>query len=89
VFTFTRTGPTTFALQVNFGIGGTAGNAADYQNILGSVVIPAGQASTTLTITPVADGVSEPDETVILTLQASPTTYLIGSPSSATVTITD
>ena len=52
VFTFTRTGPTTFALQVNFDIGGTATNGADYQAIGAAVTIPAGQASATVTITP-------------------------------------
>ena len=52
VFTFTRTGPTTFALQVNFSIGGTASNGGDYQAIGVAVTIPAGQASATVTITP-------------------------------------
>ena len=88
-FTFTRSGPTAVALTVSFSIGGTAVNGSDYQAISGSVTIPAGQASTTLTITPLADAVIEPDETVILTLIANPTVYLIGSPSSATVTIAD
>ena len=87
VFTFTRTGPTTFALTVSFAIGGTAVNGGDYQAISGSVTIPAGQSSTTVTITPLADGVNDPNETVILTLTANPTVYLIGSPGSDTVTI--
>ena len=87
VFTFSRTGPTTFPLQVNYGIGGTASNGNDYQAIGLSVTIPAGQASTTLTITPLADGINDPNETVILTINPTPTTYLVGAQNSATVTI--
>ena len=34
VFAFTRTGPTTFDLPVNFTIGGTATNFFDYQTIV-------------------------------------------------------
>jgi hypothetical protein len=41
-----------------------------------------------VTVTPVADGVAEPAETVIMTLKAS-AAYTLGTPSSATVTITD
>ncbi|MEO8752182.1 MAG: Calx-beta domain-containing protein, partial [Casimicrobiaceae bacterium] len=87
LFTFTRTGPTTFPLQVNFSPTGTANRGFDYLDTGFSVTIPAGQSSATLTITPIADGASDPDETVIVTLSPSPTTYLIGAQSSATVTI--
>ena len=55
VFTFTRTGPTTFNLPVNYSIGGTATNFFDYQTISSQVTILAGQTSATVTITPVAD----------------------------------
>ena len=89
VFTFTRTGPTTFDVTVNYAIGGTAQNFFDYQSISGSVTIPAGQTSATVTITPVADASIEGNETVILTINPSPTTYLVGAASSATVTIAD
>ena len=52
------------------------------------MVIPDGQASATVTVTPVDDSDSEGDETVELTL-ASGTGYTIGSPGSDTVTIAD
>ena len=88
-FTFTRTGPSTFALDVSYSLGGTASNAGDYQQLFGSVHFNAGQTTATQTVTPIADALIEPDETVIVTISASPTRYLIGSPSSATVTISD
>jgi hypothetical protein len=52
------------------------------------VVIPAGSATATVTVTPIADGVAEGAETVVMTLKAG-AAYTVGTPSSATVTITD
>ena len=52
-----------------------------------SVTIPTGQASATVTITPVLDGLLEGNETVTLTL--APGGYTVGSPAAATVTIVD
>jgi hypothetical protein len=89
VFTFTRTGPTTFDLTVLYGIGGTAINNGDYVNLGGAVTIPAGQASATVTVAPFADGSPEGNETVILTISADATHYLIGAQNTATVTIAD
>ena len=89
VFTFTRTGPTTLGLPINFTSGGTATNFFDYQTISSQVTIPAGQTSATVTITPVADALIEPAETVVLTIDPSPTTYLVGAQNTATVTIAD
>jgi hypothetical protein len=86
VFTVTRTGDTTNALTVNFTVGGTAAAGSDYGAIGTSVVIPAGASSETITITPIADGLNEGSETVILTL-ASGTGYTVGDPSTATVNI--
>jgi hypothetical protein len=74
---------------VFYGIGGTATNNGDYVNLGGVMTIPAGQASATVTITPRLDGLIEPAETVILTLSADPTHYVIGAQNSATVTIAD
>ncbi len=87
-FTFTRTGPTTSALTVNFSVGGTATSGTDYQSLGTSVVIPAGSASATKTVTVIDDSLIEGDETVIVTV-TSGTGYTVGSPSSATVTIKD
>ena len=69
-------------------ITGTAtNNGVDYATISTNVNIPAGQASVTVPVNVVADGLVEGSETVILTIQPSGT-YSIGT-AAATVTITD
>ena len=88
-FTFTRSGgDQTADLFVYFTIGGSASNSGDYQGISTFVTIPANMSSTTLTITPMVDNLTEGDETVELTLDTN-AAYTIGSPSTDTVTITD
>ena len=87
-FTITRAGSTAAALAVSLSMSGTATNGTDYQTIPSSVTIPAGAASTTVTVTPIDDAVVDPGETVIATLQPS-AGYEIGTSGSATVTITD
>jgi hypothetical protein len=80
-------------LAVAFSMSGTAGRNGDYAlSVSGNkVTIPAGQssASVTLTSSQDPDEGNEPrnGETAIMTLKAGPG-YSIGSPSSATVTIT-
>ena len=49
--------------------------------------IPSGSASALITVTPVNDTAVESNETVVVTLSAN-AAYTVGSPSSATVTIT-
>src|SRR6185369_12479196 len=88
VFTVSRTGATTSALQVNYTIGGTASNSTDYQTLPDSVIIPVGSSSATITVTPFDDSAVEGSETVVLTLSAS-AAYTVGNPSRATVTIAD
>jgi hypothetical protein len=87
VFTFTRA-QTTGNLTVNYTIGGTATNGTDYATIGTSVVIPNGSTTATVTINPTTEATFEDDETVILTV-ASGTGYAIGSPATATGTITN
>jgi len=87
-FTLTRTGSPLFALNVNYGIGGSAVNGFDYPPLLGSVTFPAGAATVKIPLSPNPDVQSEGTDTVVLTL-ASGTGYLIGAQSSATVTIAD
>jgi subtilisin-like proprotein convertase family protein len=74
-------------LSVDVVISGTAG-AGDYQPITVPVVIPANQASATVTVTPIYDTLVEGAETVVATLQPS-IWYTLGAPTSATVTIVD
>ena len=87
-FTVSRTGPTTGALTVAYTLSGNAINGTDYTTLASAVVIPAGQKSTSITVTPTNDGVAESAETAILTLMANPL-YSVGSPAVATVTISD
>jgi hypothetical protein len=88
VFTVSRTAPTTGPLTITYAVTGTASPGVDYIAIPGSITIPAGATSATITVSPLADNVAEDPETVIVTLTSNGT-YVIGSPSSATVTILD
>lgn len=66
-FTITRTGSLDLALPVYFGLGGTAVVGSDFVASAASpVTIPAGEASVAVTITPIADGSGEGEETVVL-----------------------
>ncbi|MFH1147912.1 MAG: right-handed parallel beta-helix repeat-containing protein [Pseudomonadota bacterium] len=90
-FTVNRTGPTNQALTVYYSYNGTAIKGTDYTaspDLTGSITIPAGYTSTTITVTPKDDAAVEANETVMVTLSAS-STYNIGSPSNATVNIYD
>ena len=89
-FTISRTGPTAASLTVTLALTGTATSGADYNTIATplSLVIPAGAASATVTVTPIQDTLLEGPETVIETISAN-ATYTVGSPATATVTIAD
>jgi hypothetical protein len=86
-YTITRSS-TSGAVTVNYLMSGTASNGLDYVTLPGSVTLPSGVASTNITLTPIADGISEPIETAILTLQPG-AGYTVSSPIAATVTILD
>lgn len=69
---------------------GTASNGSDYASLGGGtfiVTIPANETSALVTITPLADALVEPVETVILTINPN-ASYTIGT-ATATVTIAD
>lgn len=87
-FTVARTAPLDQDLTIFYRLDGTASNGADYASLPLSITIPAGEASASIMVTPIADAVIEGDETVLLTLSSSPS-YLVGSPVSATLTIKD
>jgi len=91
VYTFTRTGPTTSALTVNYGITGTA-DASDYTGATPgagkTISFAAGSSTASLTIDPTADTIIEGDETVLLTLAAG-TGYTIGTTIAVVGTITN
>ena len=73
-------------LVVFYTVSGTATNGSDYKVLRGTVTIRAGRNSASIAVRPIDDTLVEPDETVTLTLSPDPN-YIVGSPSSATVTI--
>lgn len=91
LFTLTRSGSDTLLaspLSVTFTLTGTATNGEDYASVPLTASFAAGAATTTVVVVPVADETIEGPETVILTLDDT-TPYEVGSPSFATVTISD
>ncbi len=93
-FTFTRSGPTTNPLTVDFAVGGTAEFSTDYTQSgadafaasAGSVTFAAGSATALVTLDPTADPVLEADETVQLTVSPG-NGYAVGTPETASATI--
>ena len=88
VYTVTRSVTSASAFTVNLTTGGTASSASDYTGSVSSITIPANTASATVTINPTADVFVESNESVILTVAAG-SGYTVGSPASATGTITN
>ena len=87
-FTFTRN-TTSGNLVINYTTtGSTATSGSDYTALPGSVTISNGSTSATITVIPIDDPTVEPNETVIVAISSS-ANYTIGSPNSATVTISD
>ncbi len=74
-------------LTVNLSYGGTATPGVDYTVPAGTLVVPAGQTSLTVQIPTVTDNLVESDRVLTVSLAAS-SGYTMGSPSSASVTIT-
>ncbi|MCX5683496.1 MAG: hypothetical protein NT049_07420, partial [Planctomycetota bacterium] len=89
VYTFTRAGDTSVALTVAYAVTGGTASLSDYQPLAESVTFGIGQSEATVDLMPVDDTADEPDETVILTITAQPSDYVIGTPSCATVTLAD
>jgi hypothetical protein len=85
-FRISRAGCTDSDVNVFYTVSGTATNAVDYRRLRGHVTIRFGAPSVAITLRPIDDTISEPDETAILTLSPDPS-YIMGSPSTATVTI--
>ncbi len=87
-FMITRGNGLGLALTVAYTVSGSAVNGVDFTTLSGTVQLPAGQASVALPVSAIDDTTQEPDETVIVTLVASPD-YALGTPATATVTIFD
>ncbi len=90
-FRFTRTGNTTGALAVTIALTtgtGYATNVTDHQPIPTTVNFLANQLTVDVPVTVIDDANYEGPELVKLTIQPQ-STYVVGSPSNATVTIAD
>lgn len=85
-FTVTRTGSTSSSQTVTYSLSGTAANGTDYVTLPGTVTIPAGASSATITVTPSLDSQASGNLTAILTLTGG---GLLTNPISATVTIAE
>ena len=93
IYTFSRNGDPADALTVNYSVSGTALAAVDYSGIaitpaICSLNFAAGAATALVTLTPISDSESEPDETVALTLVAG-AGYSIGTTAAVVGTIAD
>jgi hypothetical protein len=73
--------------EVEFLTGSTAGKQDIQEQLTGTLTIPDGQDSVTLTITPVANKDKTGDNTVVLTLIPDFITYTLAESHAATVTI--
>ncbi|MBX9579736.1 MAG: DUF4394 domain-containing protein [Gemmataceae bacterium] len=89
VIPLTRTGGTTGEATVTVGVSGTATGGTDFTAPPTTVTFAAGSNTATLTIPITNDTADEPDETVVLTLSAPTGGAVLGTPSTATLTITD
>lgn len=58
--------------SIDFKLGGTATQGVDYQNFPSKIVIPAGQTSTTIPISVLADNIPETGEFIALDVQRDP-----------------
>jgi hypothetical protein len=81
-------GNNTLALTVGLATGGSTATGSDFTTSPPTATIPAGAAFVDITFTPVDDAVVEGDHTIVRTISPN-AAYIIGNPSSATVTIAD
>jgi Calx-beta domain/PKD domain/K319L-like, PKD domain len=98
VFTVTRSGTALWDLSVDFATAaGSATGGTDYTDTSGTLTIPAGETSATITVDVLGDTVAEPDETfavnltnpVNATLADAQGTGTIRDDESATISIND
>jgi uncharacterized repeat protein (TIGR01451 family) len=75
-------------LTMKYSVGGTAIAGVDYQELPGTVEIPAGEWDAQIEVVPISQPLVHEDKTVIVTLSPDPS-YIVGVPYSATVTIRD
>ncbi len=88
VYTFTRIGSTAAALPVSYTVSGTATSGDDFTALPGTVTIPAGQNSVTVSVNPTDDTTTEPNESIIV-IVTDTADYDIGPSTAITGTITN
>ena len=74
-------------ITIYYTLGGTASNGIDYDLLPGSALMAAGQSNVTVTVNPRIDHLVEGNESVVLAIGGGG--YVIGTPSTGTVTIAD
>ncbi|MBL4755790.1 MAG: choice-of-anchor L domain-containing protein [Flavobacteriales bacterium] len=86
---FSRAGPTTSPLTINFNISGTATNGVDYDFLVDSVIIPVDSSSIQFYFAAMLDGLPEGVENITITIPANlnNATCLDDVPSTVTITI--
>jgi hypothetical protein len=93
IYTFTRSGPSTSELNVNYTVAGTASLGNDYTGIassprIKSITFAVNSSIATISIRPTLDAIIESNESIILSLAAGPN-YNIGTKLGITSTILD
>ena len=83
IFLFSRSGgDVAEALTINYSLSGTADNGTDYNTLSGTLTFDPGQSSKALHVEPIQDeDWTEPDETIIATVQAGPNNEVGGVPA--------
>ncbi|MGE3842866.1 MAG: Calx-beta domain-containing protein [Vicinamibacterales bacterium] len=88
--TVTRTSGSTGAVSATYALTpGTATSVADYTPASATVSLADGETSTTFTVVILDDTVDEPNETLTITLSNAAGGASLGTPVTATLTITD
>lgn len=76
-------------VTVNYILGGTASNSVDYTDALGgSITIPQGNSSGTITLTTIDDALLEGNETINITLTSANNSYVLAT-STANISLID
>jgi hypothetical protein len=98
VFTVSRTGIVSNALEVHYTVAGTARNGVDYVELSGDLKIPEGRHAATVEVNVIDDLLVEGPESVVITLQPPvcidifpppPECYVVGFPGRAEARIRD
>jgi len=75
-------------VNVRYTVSGSASSGADHAPLSGTITVPAGASRIEFPVTPLADALVEPPETVTLTLSPD-AAYDLGTPAQLSVTIDD